>query len=183
MRTHGPENVKRTTGPSTNLVIGCIFLCWSLAYNVPCSKAQTTPRLIHVFVALADNAHQGIVPVPAALGNEDDATRNLYWGAAFGVHTFFRKSSDWKELSTTQNLNPYVAERAIFVHTTTGTYFVADAYRDREIKQAILDFYASSAGQPKMAIKIPLKKKVAMNCQGLRRFLSMWGTTDLWTFR
>jgi hypothetical protein len=159
MRTHGPENVKRTTRPSRKLVIGCIFLCWYLVYNVPCSKAQTAPRLIHVFVALADNAHQGIVPVPAALGNGGDATRNLYWGAAFGVRTFFRKSSDWKELSTTQNLNSYVAERAIFVHSTTGTYLVADAYRGREIKRAILDFYASSAGQPRMAMKIPTTEK------------------------
>jgi hypothetical protein len=40
--------------------------------------AQAPPRLIHVFVALADNVHQGIVPVPAALGNGDDPARNLY---------------------------------------------------------------------------------------------------------
>ncbi|EDY21883.1 hypothetical protein CfE428DRAFT_0008 [Chthoniobacter flavus Ellin428] len=35
---------------------------------------------IHVFVALADNATQGIVPVPAKIGNGDDAEHNLYWG-------------------------------------------------------------------------------------------------------
>ena len=45
-------------------------------------QAQRPARLVHVFVALADNAHQGIVPVPAALGNGDDAAQNLYWGAA-----------------------------------------------------------------------------------------------------
>jgi hypothetical protein len=53
----------------------------------------------HVFVALADNAHQGIVPVPAVLGNGDDPERNLYWGAAFGVRTFFKKSAEWKEVA------------------------------------------------------------------------------------
>ncbi len=30
-------------------------------------QAQRPARLVHVFVALADNAHQGIVPVPAAV--------------------------------------------------------------------------------------------------------------------
>lgn len=44
---------------------------------------------LHVIVALVDNAFQGIVPVPAKIGNGDDAFNNLYWGAAFGVKTFF----------------------------------------------------------------------------------------------
>lgn len=41
-------------------------------------------KTIGVFVALADNASQGIVPVPAAIGNGDDPERNLYWGTAGG---------------------------------------------------------------------------------------------------
>jgi hypothetical protein len=42
--------------------------------------------MIHVFVALADNASQGIVPVSARLGNGEDPEHNLYrWGSAFGV--------------------------------------------------------------------------------------------------
>ncbi|HBH24362.1 MAG TPA: hypothetical protein DDY13_13175 [Cytophagales bacterium] len=39
-------------------------------------------RTIHVFVALCDNEHQGIVPVPNTLGNGKDPNSNLYWGAA-----------------------------------------------------------------------------------------------------
>ena len=39
-----------------------IFICSSL-------YAQNTPRTIHVFVALCDNVHQGIVPVSKTLGN------------------------------------------------------------------------------------------------------------------
>jgi len=34
-----------------------------------------------VFVALADNFNQGIVPVSAKLGNGDNPKTNLYWGA------------------------------------------------------------------------------------------------------
>jgi len=64
------------------------------------SPAQTsTARTIHVFVALADNQHQGIVPVPARLGNGLDPVHNLYWGAAAGVKTFFIRSSDWTLVS------------------------------------------------------------------------------------
>ena len=74
------------------------------------AAAQPPPRLVHVFVARADNAHHGIVPVPAALGNDDDPAKNLYLGAAFGVRTYFKKSSEWKEVATTKNPNPYILE-------------------------------------------------------------------------
>src|SRR5215510_12584294 len=57
---------------------------------------DTAYKTIHVYVALCDNKYQGIVPVPAKIGNGQDPDNNLYWGCAFGVRTFFKKSSDWK---------------------------------------------------------------------------------------
>ena len=123
----------------------CVCLCMTCGRI---TVAQGEPRLVHVFVALADNKYQGIVPVPAALGNGEDAAHNLYWGAAFGVRTFLRHSPEWKELSTAENPNSYVVERTIFRHSATGTLLVADAYRGREIKRAILDFYTSATGRP-----------------------------------
>ena len=45
------------------------------------------PVVVHVVVALCDNEHQGIVPVPATLGNGQDPRNNLYWGALYGVRT------------------------------------------------------------------------------------------------
>src|SRR5207249_7887936 len=33
------------------------------------SVSRASFRVVHVFVALADNQHQGIIPVPPALGN------------------------------------------------------------------------------------------------------------------
>jgi hypothetical protein len=47
--------------------------------------------VIHVFVALCDNKYQGIVPVPAKIGNGQDPLNNLYWGAAYGIKSFFKK--------------------------------------------------------------------------------------------
>src|SRR5258707_2310746 len=76
----------------------CRQLMLVLVASIP-AFAQGPLRTIHVFVALADNANQGIVPVPARLGNGEDAERNLYWGSAFGVKTFFSRSADWKLLS------------------------------------------------------------------------------------
>ena len=43
------------------------------------------PLRVHVTVALCDNATQGMVPVPAAIGDGDDPRTNLYWGARYGV--------------------------------------------------------------------------------------------------
>lgn len=66
--------------------------------NVTSSKqeiaAVNSIPVIHVFVALADNVNQGIVPVSATVGNGDNAKTNLYWGAAFGIRTFFSRNRD-----------------------------------------------------------------------------------------
>ncbi len=118
--------------------------------------AQERPRVVHVFVALADNAHQGIVPVPAALGNGDDPGRNLYWGAAYGVRTYFRKSAGWKEIAVQQNPSAAVLERVVFYYGSGNVYLVADAYQGREIKEAITDFFEASAG---LAGKKPIRVK------------------------
>jgi len=50
-------------------------------------------KVVHVFVALCDNEHQGIVPVRAELGNGRDPRTNLYWGAMYGVKTYFSRTS------------------------------------------------------------------------------------------
>ena len=116
-----------------------------LAMN--CAPAQdSTLRAIHVFVALADNQSQGIIPVPAKLGNGEDPERNLYWGSAYGVKTFFSRSADWMRIVCGERPKSEVLERCVFKHRVTNTYLVADAYRGREIRQAVLDFLASAAG-------------------------------------
>ncbi|RZL42005.1 MAG: hypothetical protein EOP00_23985, partial [Pedobacter sp.] len=55
-------------------------------------------KTIHVFVALCDNKYQGIVPVPKAIGNGQDPANNLYWGCAYGIKGYFKKSKEWKLL-------------------------------------------------------------------------------------
>src|SRR5579872_4686327 len=108
--------------------------------------AQSSPRTIHVFVALADNANQGIVPVPARLGNGEDPEHNLYWGSAYGIRTFFTRSAEWRRIRCGQGPKNEILERCVFLHRTAAVYLVADAYRGMEIRQAILDFLTSAAG-------------------------------------
>ena len=40
------------------------------------AEASVAPRVVHVIVALSDPHHQRIGPLPAALGNGDDARNN-----------------------------------------------------------------------------------------------------------
>ncbi len=111
-------------------------------------------RTVHVFVALADNEHQGIVPVPAKLGNGEDAERNLYWGSAYGVKTFFSRSAEWQRLNCGKGPKAEVLERCIFKYRTANVYLVADAYRGMEIKQAVLDFFDSAAGDGSVTLNL-----------------------------
>jgi hypothetical protein len=124
----------------------CVVVLIALVQPIAVEHACAAPRSIHVFVALADNDHQGIVPVPRSLGNGDDANHNLYWGSAYGVRTFFSHSSDWKMVFRQIDLSSDIVERCIFRHRSQDVYLVADAYRGRRIEQAILDFFDAAAG-------------------------------------
>ena len=119
-----------------------------IAVFLPASarETQATPRVVHVFVALADNQHQGIVPVPAALGNGSDPARNLYWGAAFGVKTYFKASEDWQLLWSGRAGKDAILERCVFKSRKNDVYLVADAYEGSQIKSAVSDFLSAAAG-------------------------------------
>lgn len=112
-------------------------------------------RTAHVFVALADNQHQGIVPVAARLGNGEDAERNLYWGSSYGVKTFFSRSPEWERIRCTARPKAEILERCIFTCRSANLYLIADAYRGIEIKQAILDFLDSAAGDGAETLTVP----------------------------
>jgi hypothetical protein len=111
-------------------------------------------RTVHVFVALADNEHQGIIPVPAKLGNGEDFEHNLYWGSAYGVKTFFTRSPEWERILCAEKPKTEILERCVFKYRAADVYLIADAYRGMEIKQAILDFLDSAAGDGVDTVKV-----------------------------
>jgi hypothetical protein len=99
-------------------------------------------------VALCDNKNQGIVPVPALIGNGQDPRNNLYWGSATGVKTWFNRKRGWRPVAVARAAFP-VLER-IAVRKTVGRrslILVADAYDGAHIFQAIRDFLVAAAGE------------------------------------
>lgn len=111
-------------------------------------KTTGQPRTIHVLVALCDNQYQGIVPVPASLGNGQDPNSNLYWGAAYGIRSYFKnKTSDWELVRTLKANDIRILERVLFKHTTKDVYVLADAYDGKEISTCITDLLRIANGQ------------------------------------
>ncbi len=112
-------------------------------------------KTVHVYVALCDNIYQGIVPVPKAIGNGDDPRNNLYWGCGYGVKTYFKRHTNLELLQTRpSDKDSVILERIIFKHKIKDVYLVADAYRGREIKQAINDLIYAGAGHKRDTIMI-----------------------------
>ncbi|WP_046756373.1 hypothetical protein [Kordia jejudonensis] len=136
-------------------------------------------KKIHVFVALCDNVHQGIVPVSKALGNGQNPRTNLYWGALYGVKTHFKRSKDWEFVKTIPSNNPKILERIVFKHKTTNTYLLADAYDGKYIKQTTIDFLKASSGEGTEQININNKK---LNFGGSSDLLAYVGHDGLMEF-
>ncbi len=155
----------------------------------PPALSEKAPRnsvkVIHVFVALADNVNQGIVPVSAALGNGDDPGRNLYWGAAFGVKRFFEKNKSWAPVRVAGRAgSEAVLERVLFKHRLNDIFIVADAYRGREIRRATQDFLDAAAGVPGESATISSGgKELTLHFGGSANLIAYVGHNGLMDFR
>ncbi|MEZ4807065.1 MAG: hypothetical protein R2815_06255 [Flavobacteriales bacterium] len=122
------------------------------------SNAQ---RVAHVVVALCDNKYQGIVKVPAGIGNGQEPRNNLYWGAGYGVRTHFDRSAEWIRQPSVKPAVAHLLERAVWKHRDSAVYLVADAYDGRNIREATEDLlrYASGAGSTTLEVsgkRIPI---------------------------
>lgn len=111
-------------------------------------KPQDLAETIHIFVALCDNLNQGIVPVPAKIGNGQNPNSNLYWGCGYGIRSYFKKSQEWKLIRTIKS-DSLVLERLVFKHKTKNVYLVADAYDGAHIRACTIDFLSSTHGMQK----------------------------------
>ncbi len=131
------------------------FLPSFLLLSLVCSFTAAQTHYIHVFVALCDNENQGIVPVPATLGNGKDAANNLYWGAAYGVKSYLKyKTTDWRLIKTIKPNDSLILERLVFKHATKDAYILADAYDGEKIKTCIEDFLKAANGQNPVSIRL-----------------------------
>jgi len=105
---------------------------------------------IHVFVPLCDNQNQGIVPVPVQLGNGLNASNNLYWGAMYGIKSFFKRDKNWQLVDYNGQLPNSVLERIVFKRTLPSgstVHLIADAYRGDAMKACLNDFLGSARNE------------------------------------
>ncbi|MBN2693130.1 hypothetical protein JXR93_00585 [bacterium] len=111
------------------------------------SQIDMDVKTVHVFVALCDNEHQGIVPVSKSLGDGKNPTTNLYWGSAYGMRNYFiKKSGNWNLVELIKKPKEHILERLILKHKNSDTYIVADGYDGEYIKDAIVNFIKASSG-------------------------------------
>ncbi len=124
-----------------------LFLCL-------CTTTWAKERVVHVLVALCDNEHQGIVKVPAGIGNGQRPGTNLYWGAGYGVRTHFDRAAEWVRVQVPSPGLPHILERVAWKHRDSAVYLVADAYDGRNIREATEDLlrYASGAGSTSLNV-------------------------------
>ncbi len=122
--------------------------------------AQGNPIVIHVSVALADNKHQWIASVPEAIGNGQDPRNNLYWGARYGLKTFFVKDAGWKIIKKIPVQDKKVLERLVFYKLIkrhgrpVKAFLIADAWDGRYISETIQQFLSYSAGADVITIDV-----------------------------
>ena len=128
-----------------------------------CARADKLPdgaKRIHVFVALCDNASQGIVPVGEKIGNGDDPESNLYWGCSDGLKSYFSNSSKWRLVSKQNDVSKMILRRYVFEHKETKSLLLADAYRGREIKTCLEEFLGASEGSFESEVEVKGKGNV-----------------------
>jgi hypothetical protein len=132
----------------SNRILPVISVLFFSALSGDSLAADSDILKVHVVVALADNWHQRIVPVPLLLGNGDDPVNNLYWGARYGLDTFFTRDAGWTKIAE-EKFDKRRILRRILLQKKVGKktiMLLAEAYRGREIKAAIQDFLSMAAG-------------------------------------
>lgn len=119
-------------------------------------QKENQPLVVHTFVPLCDNTYQGIVPVNAKLGDGQNLQTNLYWGAAYGIKSFFKTQKNWELVSSKLAISEDVLERVVFKHKTLQptVYLVADAYAGDKMKTCLSDYFQALAGKHQQTITI-----------------------------
>ncbi len=162
----------------TTIKMKKLFLFLLIVYSGSIFCQQKT---IHVLVALCDNKNQGIVPVPAKIGNGQDPDNNLYWGCAYGVKSFVKRQPDWTLLQQIKSPESNILERLIFKHSKSDVYLIADAYDGAFIKETTSDFLNYSAGLDKQEINSI--KNVTLKTGGDAQLICYIGHNGLMDFR
>jgi len=127
-----------------NAILLASLFVFTLCPTLASAQDDGFDKSVHIIVVLADNANQGIVKVPAKLGDGTAPRTNLYWGALYGVKSYFKRQDDITILKPISKLPDGVLDQADFSLQTNGqTIFIhAEAWRGDKMRPAIRRFYA-----------------------------------------
>lgn len=129
----------------------------SILNHLKAKVKRKEPLVVHLFVPLCDNENQGIVPVSKSLGDGMNLRSNLYWGARYGIKSYFKIDKQWQLLLQEKNIDPNVLERVVFKKiypNQTTVYMIADAYRGDRMKACLEDFNAAIAGKQEQYLSL-----------------------------
>jgi hypothetical protein len=157
------------------------------ASRVASDAAALTPLVAHVVVALCDNQNQGIVPVPASLGNGQVPGTNLYWGAAYGLRGFLPRHAGWRLVEERRAPRDGVLERVV-LRTQSGAggrtrdlYIVAEAWDGARMRDAIGRFLSIAAGGETESLRVD-RGRVALAAGGASHLAVFVGHDGLMDF-
>lgn len=105
-------------------------------------------KQVAVFVALCDNEHQGIAPVPAKIGKGDDPANNLYWGCSDALPKVMRAAKDWNRpvhYSDYQQKKAAVIDTIVCTRADKAATVYAFAYRGDCIVDCMQEFESALA--------------------------------------
>ncbi len=130
--------------------------------------ATGKPLVVHLFVPLCDNEHQGIVPTTASLGNGFSLRSNLYWATTNGIKRYFKEKKAWKLLQSIKDVykDSVVLERVIFKRTYPNkatVYLVADAYRGDKMLATLNHFSRAMSNTYTKNIRLPDSSKISIH--------------------
>ena len=154
-----------------------LILFYSFLYT------QDDIKTVHVFVALCDNQNQGIYSSNPDIEDGENPATNQYWGAMYGIKSFFKNSPNWKLVFSEKKLTSKILERCIFKHSSTNTYIIADAYKGSNIEDSINDFFQAASGRDKQLITLESDKgTVKLGIGGDSQLITYIGHNGLMEF-
>lgn len=145
---------------------------------------QKEPLVVHCFVPLCDNEHQGIVPTSPSLGNGFSLTSNLYWATSHGMKKYFQKHKEWREIEVL-NYNPSdtLLERVAFeriFENDAKVILICDAYRGDMMEPCLNDYLGSLGGQKNDSINYEGEYVGISQSADLLAFNGHNGLMDVW---
>lgn len=123
---------------------------------------------VTVHVCLADKGDSG---VPKLMGDGSNPRQNLYWGARYGLETFFANDGDWKRVFEDNGDHKQIIRRTIFQKQAIPT----TAWQDRGVT-APFNVYILMNAWPSSeiahAMQQPLRDAL---CEGVPTKISLAG--------